>query len=71
MIEFRIKEILEEQGHSKYWLHKQLDGIGYQNLSKIMNNEVSSIKLSTLDKLCSVLDVSIKELFKDNKNVSE
>ena len=62
MIRLRIKEILKEQGHTKYWLYKQL-GISYQNLSKIMNNETTGIRFETLDSLCKILSCSICDLF--------
>lgn len=62
MIRLRILEILEEQGHTKYWLYKQMD-MSYQNFNKIVNNETSSIRFENLDKLSSLLNVPIGELF--------
>lgn len=62
MVKLRIKEILKEQGHTKYWLNKQL-GLSYQNLSKLMNNETSGIRFETLDDLCKVLNCAVGDLF--------
>ena len=62
MIKLRIKEILKEKNHTKYWLYKHLD-ISYQNLSKIMNNETNGVRFETLDALCKVLNCSVGELF--------
>ena len=62
MIKLRITEILQEQGHTKYWLYKQL-GLSYQNLSKLMNNETSGIRFETLDTLCKILNCSVGDLF--------
>lgn len=62
MVKLRISEILVEQGRTKYWLYKRL-GLSYQNLSKLLNNETTSIKFENLDKLSSVLDVPVGDLF--------
>jgi|GEM_PF-440699 len=63
MIRLRIKEILAEQNHSKYWLIKELGEINYRNISRLMNNEVISIRLETIDKLTTVLNCSPGDLF--------
>ncbi|MDO4343815.1 MAG: helix-turn-helix transcriptional regulator [Eubacteriales bacterium] len=62
MIRLRIKEILEEKNHTKYWLYKQMD-MSYQNLSRLLNNETSSIHFENLEKLSRLLDCSISDLF--------
>ena len=62
MVRLRIKEILAEQGKTKYWLNKQL-GLSYQNLSKIMNNETSSVRFETLEALSNALNCSVGDLF--------
>ena len=64
MIQLRIKEILSEQGHTKYWLQKHMDGIGYANLTKLMESKVRSIRLDTIDRLTSALECSPGDLFK-------
>ena len=62
MVRLRVLEILQEQHHTKYWLYKQMD-MSYQNLSRILNNETSSIKFENLDRLSTILNCSIGELF--------
>ena len=62
MVKLRIKEILAEQNHTKYWLYKRMD-LSYQNLSKIMNNETSGIQFKTLDALCTILNCTVGDLF--------
>ena len=62
MVKLRIKEILAEQKHTKYWLYKRMD-LSYQNLSRIMNNETSGIQFKTLDALCDILNCSAGDLF--------
>ena len=65
MVELRVAEILEEQGKTRYWLSKQLDGMCWRNFSRIVNNETALIRFDTLDRLCKVLNVSVGELFKE------
>lgn len=62
MIRLRILEILEEQNHTKYWLYKQMD-LSYQNFNRIVNNETSSIRFDNLEKLSTILQCPIGELF--------
>ncbi|MBQ7148981.1 MAG: helix-turn-helix transcriptional regulator [Pseudobutyrivibrio sp.] len=65
MLQLRIDEILKEQEHTKYWLFKRMEPMSYQNFNKIYNNETSSIKFETLEKLKNALDVSYEELFRE------
>ena len=63
MVKFRILEILEEQGRTKYWLFKRMDMLSYRNFQNIIENKTSSIRFEILDKLSTILDVPIGELF--------
>lgn len=65
MLQLRIDEILAEQEHTKYWLYKRMEPMSYQNFNKIYNNETSSIKFDTLEKLKKALDVSYEDLFRE------
>lgn len=69
MIRLRILEILEEQNHTKYWLYKQMD-LSYQNFNRIVNNETSSIRFDNLEKLSTILQCPIGELFEVINNES-
>lgn len=62
MIRLRILEILDEQNHTKYWLYKQMD-LSYQNFNRIVNNETSSIRFDNLEKISSILQCPIGDLF--------
>ena len=62
MVKLRILEILESQNHTKYWLFKQLD-LSYQNLNRMVNNETSSIRFENLDKLSTILNCPVGDLF--------
>lgn len=71
MVKLKIIEILEENGRSKYWLWKRLDGMSYQNFSLIVNNKTTKISFETLDKLSKALCLPVGDLFEqtdeDNK----
>lgn len=62
MVKLRILEILESQNHAKYWLFKQLD-LSYQNFNRMVNNETSSIRFENLDKLSTILNCPVGDLF--------
>lgn len=59
MVKLRI---LESQNHTKYWLFKQLD-LSYQNFNRMVNNETSSIRFENLDKLSTILNCPVGDLF--------
>ena len=63
MIRLRIDEILEEQGKTKYWMYKSLDGMSYQNFNKIYNRETASINFDTLERIQDILKCSFDDLF--------
>lgn len=62
MIRLRILDILKEQQHSKYWLYKQMD-LSYQNFNRMVTNETTSIRFDNLEKLSTILNCSISDLF--------
>lgn len=70
MIRLRILEILAEQNHTKYWLYKRME-MSYQNFNKIVNNETSSIRFDNLEKLSTVLNCPIGDLFEIIDDSSE
>lgn len=63
MVRLRILAILEEQEHTKYWLYKRMNMMSYRNFKNIVENETSSIRFETLDKLSRILNVPIGQLF--------
>ena len=62
MVKLRVLELLQQQGHTKYWLYKQL-GMSYQNFNKMVNNETLSIKLDRIETLCQLLNCAPNDLF--------
>ena len=69
MVRLRVLDILKEQYHSKYWLYKQME-LSYQNFNRMVQNETSSIKFENLEKLCSILNCSIGDLFEITNNTT-
>lgn len=63
MIELRVLEILTERQLTKYWLQKH-SGISYQNISKMVNNETTSIHFENIEKLCRALECTPNNIFK-------
>ena len=62
MIRLRVKELLEKNGKTKYWLYKQL-GMSYQNFSRMLNNETKSIKYENIETICLLLNCTPNDLF--------
>lgn len=62
MVKLRILEILEEQGKTRYWLNKGMD-MHYVSFKKMIENQTDSIHFDTLDKLSTLLNVPIGDLF--------
>ena len=62
MVTLNILSLLEKKGKTKYWLYKQL-GMSYQNFSRMVNNETSSIKLERVETVCQLLECTPNELF--------
>lgn len=62
MLRLRAKELLAEQGKTKYWLYRQL-GMSYQNFSRMINNETKSIRYENIEAMCLLFDCTPNELF--------
>lgn len=71
MLRLRVKELLAEQEHTKYWLYKKLEPMSYQNFNKIYNNETAGIKFDTLEKIRDAFDVSFDDLFEIEQNLPD
>lgn len=53
-----LKETLEKQGKSQYWLAKET-GIAQSTLSNLCANKTSKIDFLVLQKICNALDCDI------------
>lgn len=70
VLKLRILDILEEQGKTKYWLCKRLE-MTYTNFNNIVNNNTSSIKFDTLERISNLLEVPVGELFEQTPDESD
>ena len=70
MVRLRILEILKEQGHTKYWLFKQMD-LSYQNFNRMVKNETRSIRFENLDILSDILGCPVGDLFENTDDDTE
>lgn len=70
MVRLRIIEILEEQGKSRYWLSKRM-GMHYVSFKNMIENNTSSIRFDTLDKISTLLNVPVGDLFEKVDDPSE
>ena len=69
----KIRELLDQKGKTKYWLHNQIN-MDYNNLSRLMNNETDKIRFENIEKLCNILDCTPNDLFEiipDDKDLSQ
>ena len=62
MIRLNVLELLQQRGHTKYWLYKQL-GMSYQNFNKMVNNQTASIRYENIEAICQLLECTPNELF--------
>ena len=62
MVRLNVLELLQQQGHTKYWLYIQL-GMSYQNFNKMVNNQTASIRYENIEALCQILGCTPNELF--------
>lgn len=70
MIKLRILDILEEQGKTRYWLNKRME-MHYVSFKKLIENQTDSIHFDTLDKLSTLLEVPVGDLFEKTDDHKE
>lgn len=61
-MKLNVKQILEKQGKTPYWLSK-VTGISNNNISNICNGETKSIRLDTIEKICQSLNCTPNDIF--------
>lgn len=62
MIKLNIPELLEKRQKNYYWLYREL-GMSYENFTRMINNETRSIRYTTIDSLCGILECTPGDLF--------
>ena len=56
-----LKETLEKQGKSQYWLAKET-GIAQSTLSNLCANKTSKIDFLVLEKICNALGCDVTDI---------
>ncbi len=67
MIEFKVKEILEQQKLSRYKL-EQYTSLSYERVNDYYFGRVKSIKVSELEELCNLFNCNIQDIVEFKKN---
>ena len=67
MMKIHLRELLDKQNKSIYWLHNQT-GIASSTLSRICNNKTASIEFNVLDKICDALNCEVSDILVHDKS---
>ena len=65
MFKLKVKEVLEKQNKTAYWLSKQT-GISPNNIGKICNGETLNIRFDTLEKICKSLNCTPNDIIESD-----
>lgn len=58
----KIDSVLESKNKTRNWLSQET-GITYANISNLCNGKTTSVQFHVIDKICSVLECSISDIF--------
>ncbi len=61
MTKINIVSLLKKEGHTKYWLCKQMN-LTSRNLNRIIRGETSSISFKYIEEFCKYLNCTPGEL---------
>lgn len=67
MIVVNVEKLLKKRNKTKYWLCQNIN-ITYKNLNRIIYGETKSISFKYLEDFCKLLDCSIEDLIKIEKD---
>ena len=65
-IELNIKQLMDKDNRTKYWLVKKLE-TDYRFVTKLIENETKSITFQMIGKLCDIFDCTPNDLIKVKK----
>lgn len=55
MIKIKLNEMLEDRGHTMYWLWKR-SGVRYATILNLCRGEAGKLNIESLDRICEALD---------------
>lgn len=61
-MKFILKDYLQQQGKSVYWLREQT-GITHKAIYDLVNNKTKGIRYDSLEKICKALNCTPNDLF--------
>lgn len=67
MIVVNVEKLLKKRNKTKYWLCQNMN-ITYKYLNRIIYGETKSISFKYLEDFCKLLDCSIEDLIKIEKD---
>ena len=62
-----LKETLEKQGKSQYWLSKET-GIATSTLSNMCSNKTTKVDFIVLQKICDALNCDVTDILSTEKD---
>lgn len=60
-MKIKLKEVLENQNKSQYWLSKQTN-ITAKNIGRLANGKTTSVTFDNLEKICKALNCKIEDI---------
>lgn len=60
-IEFRLLDLLQERGHTLYWLAKELD-VDYSTIHRFKTEKAAGVSFDLLGRMCALLECSPGDL---------
>lgn len=65
-IRLKLNEIITERGISRYKLQQMLEPMSYRDMKNLLDNpNLLSIRLSTIERLCTELNCHVSDLFEE------
>ena len=61
-VELNLKQLMDKNNRTKYWLVKKLE-TDYRFANKLIENETKSITFQMIGKLCDIFECTPDELF--------
>ena len=60
-IEFRLLELLQDRGHTLYWLAKELD-VDYSTIHRFKTEKAAGVSFDLLGRMCEALECQPSDL---------